>query len=90
MLHEIEIRCPANLLPDKLEVKINHLELGQAITAGQVAIPNGATLVGSPDDIVVQCTEIVEMAEPDALAEMGPAEPELIGRKAEDEEEPSE
>ena len=44
-LHELEIECPVMSLPDKLEVNINHLALGDSITAAQVEIPQGAKLL---------------------------------------------
>ena len=37
-LHELQIRCPANELPEKLEVSVNHLELGQTISASDVEL----------------------------------------------------
>jgi len=85
--HELEIECPADKLTDKLEVNINHLELEQSITAGQVELPPAATLVSSPEDVVVQCVVVEEQAEIEPGEEGAEsAEPEIIGRKKEDEE----
>ena len=85
LTHELEITCPANVLPDRLEVSINHLELDQSITAGQIELPQGAFLTSSPDEIVCQCVIVEALEEEEDAAEI--AEPEVIGRKAEDEEE---
>lgn len=85
MIHELEISCPATKVPDKLEVNINHLEIGQSVLAGEVPLPEGAELLSSPDDIVVQCTEPVE-EEVEEEGEAAGEEPEVIGRKPEDEE----
>lgn len=85
VIHSVEIRCPANMIPEKLELKIADLEVGQALRAKDIPLPNGAQLLENPDSIVVQCVTVAEEAEP--TAEPGaPAEPELIGRKKEDEE----
>ena len=78
-LHEIEIKCPADKMPDHLELKINDLQLGQALTAADVPLPEGASLVTDSDQIVVQCVEAQETEE--AQATEGPAEPEVIGKK---------
>ncbi len=86
LAHELEITCPANVLPDRLEININHLELDESITAGQIELPKGAFLTGPPEEIVCQCVviEALEVEEEAAAAES--AEPEVIGRKKEDEE----
>lgn len=86
LAHELEITCPANVLPDKLEVSINHLELDQSITAGQITLPSGAFLTGPPDEIVCQCI-VVETLEEELEAGPETAEPEVIGRKKEEDEE---
>ncbi len=82
-LHELQISCPASRLPEKLELRINSLEIGQSLTAKEVELPEGASLMTPADEIVVQCVEVLEAAEPEA-GEGGMAEPEVIGRKAED------
>ena len=83
-LHEIEIECPAGEIPDRLSVSINNLNLGESVTAGDVEIPGSATLITPDDQIIVQCIEPAEEAGEDDGAES--LEPEVIGRKAEDEE----
>ena len=85
LVHELEITCPANVLPDRLEVSINHLELDQSITAEQIELPQGAFLTSSPDEIICQCVIVETIEEEEEAAEI--AEPEVIGRKPEDEEE---
>jgi large subunit ribosomal protein L25 len=86
LVHEVEIECPAAAIPDRLEVNINSLALGQLVTAGQLKLPAGAKLVGDPEKTVVQCVEPAE--EEEAEPGIGESvEPEVIGRKAEEEEE---
>ena len=86
LAHELEIECEALKIPEKIEVSIAELELDGAIHAGEVKLPPGVVLLTDADRLVVQCT--LPMAEQEALglAEAGAAEPEVIGRKAEDEE----
>ncbi len=87
LIHNVDVSIPAVSVPEKLELRINDLELNGSITAGEIPLPDGAKLITSADDVVVQCAEVVaqeETAEADADA---PSEPEVIGRKSEDEEE---
>lgn len=86
VMHEIEIRCPVRSIPEKLELKIGDLEVGHSLRAKEVPLPEGASLVTSPDAIVVQCNVVVEEEATPAVAVPGAAaEPEVIGRKKEDE-----
>ena len=85
-LHELQIRCPSTEFVDKIEVNINALELGQTITVAQLELPKGATALADDDILVVQCVERDDAPEED-IAPVGSAEPEVIGRKAEDDDE---
>ena len=84
-LHEIDVRCPALKVPEHLEININGLELEQSITAGEVKLPESAILITDASAVVVACVaptvELEESEDGEASAE-----PEVIGRKAEDEE----
>jgi large subunit ribosomal protein L25 len=84
LVHQAEIECLATAIPDKLQVNINHLELLGTITLGQMELPQGVAVVGDPEAIVVQCVEPVEEVEAEAGTEG--AEPEVIGRKPDEEE----
>lgn len=89
VLHEVTIECPVSALPDKLEVKINDLDVGDAIHVSQLELPARATLVTDEHEVVVHCVQ--PTAEPEEEAEGGaPSEPELVGRKSEDEEDSDE
>jgi len=82
-LHEIEIECPAGKIPDGLSVSINHLNLGESITAGDIEIPPSAKLITPAEQIVVQCVEPAEELDPEEGAES--MEPEVIGQKDDEE-----
>jgi large subunit ribosomal protein L25 len=90
LLHEVEIMCPVELIPDMFEVSVNDLQLHQEFTAGQLKLPEGASLITSADEVVVHCVDAARMAaaaEESALPEGEVAEPEVIGRKKEETEE---
>ena len=87
MRQDLEIECPANVLPDKIVVNINSLELLQSITAGELELPEGARFLCDPSDVIVQCIVPTEIEEDEAEVGEGSAEPEVIGRQPDDEEE---
>ncbi|MFZ5832621.1 MAG: 50S ribosomal protein L25 [Planctomycetota bacterium] len=83
LLHQLRIDCPAGSIPDKLVVKINNLKLNEEIKAGQLELPSGAKLLDDPEEVVVECTVPVEA--PEEAEAAGPAEPEVIGAKKDEE-----
>ena len=87
VIHDTLIECPAVAIPEKLEININHLELGASICAKEIELPDEAILLCTPDTVIVQCNEPApEFDEEEQLADMS-VEPEVIGRKAAEDEE---
>lgn len=84
-LHELEIECRATNIPDKIQVNVNELHLNRAIAVADLKLPEGVRVLDDADEIVVQCVPPREEAE--AAGELGSVEPEVIGRKPEEEEE---
>ena len=83
--HEVDIECPVKAMPDRLEVNINLLHVGQSLTAAELSLPEGARLVTEPHLVLVQClAKAAEVEEEEGVPTEG-AEPEVIGRKAEEE-----
>lgn len=83
--HELEIECRAIQIPEKMQVNINDLHLGQSITAGQLPTAEGVRVLTDPETIIVHC--VLPRVEADTEGgEGGTAEPEIIGRKPGDEE----
>ena len=83
LLHDVHIECPAGTIPEKLFVSINKLKLDDHITLGQIELPPKAKALGDPESIVVQC--VIPEEKPEEEGEGGPAEPEVIGAKKEEE-----
>ena len=81
-LHELELECEAASVPEKIEVNINHLALGQIIHVSDLVLPAGSVALTDAGLLVVSCTEAVEKPEEETSADG--AEPEIIGRKKED------
>ncbi len=85
-VHEVEIACPASVIPEKIAVNINHLMLNESILLSGLKLPEGAKILASDlEEVVVEC--IVPQEQPEeAAAEAGAGEPEVIGAKKEEEE----
>jgi large subunit ribosomal protein L25 len=85
-LHTLSVECPAISVPDSIRVNINELQLGEAIHVRDLTLPPGVTAMTDPDAIVVHVT--MPAAEPEAPVEPAAesAEPEIIGKKAAEEE----
>ena len=83
-VHEVEIRCPVDRIPDKITLGINELGLDQSITAAHLPLPSGAELLIDPTTVVVHCTVPAAPAEEEAVPGEY-VEPEVIGRKATEE-----
>ena len=89
VLHDVKILCPAGLIPDKLEAKVGNLQVGDHLTAGQLELPKGATLITDADQAVVHC--VVPQAQDELAAGAGETiEPELIRKAKDSDEEESE
>ncbi len=69
-------------------MSINDLGLNGSITVSKLALPAGAKVFEEPDQDIVQCVEPAE--QPEEEEAVGEVEPELIGRKREEEGEASE
>ena len=69
---KVVVRCLPTAIPDALEHDISKLEIDDYLTAGQLALPAGVTLVSAPTMPVVHVAKIV-VQEVAAPAEAAPA-----------------
>ncbi len=76
--HELTIRCEAKNVPEHIHVNVSGLHLGQAIHAGEVTLPAGASMVTPAHEVVVQIAKPAGTAADEAV---GGGEPELIGKE---------
>ena len=76
--HALEIKGPAQSIPDNVSIDVSGLDVHQHVLAGDVALPTGFTLITPPDTVVisVEITRALasEEAPAEALAETPPAE----------------
>ena len=89
-LDELEVRCLPDAIPERIEVDISSLEIGDSIHVSDLTVPEGVEVEVDADRTVcsvVPPTVTAEEGEEEEEAEEETAEPEVIGRgKAEDEE----
>lgn len=80
-LHSITVDCLAYQIPDKIQVRIGALNLGEAIHVKDLAIPENVHVQNPPDAIVVHVIQVqtkdIQPVEVGASA----TEPEVIGKK---------
>jgi len=70
--HVLEIRGPAQSIPDHLTVDVANLGVHQHITAAQVTLPEGFSLL-TPPETVVASVEITRAAAVETPVEVAPA-----------------
>lgn len=89
MIHSIEIEVALDVIPDKLHLNINNLQIDGQLTAKDIEdLPEGAKITSDEDAMIVHCI-MPQVEEEEAPAEeAAAAEPEVIAKgKAEEEEE---
>jgi len=85
-LHEVEIRCPAGSIPDHLGLNVTDLHLGGSLTAADLELVEGVELVTPGDTVVAHIEEVRGEAE-EQLSEESTAEPEVIAKGGDKEQE---
>ncbi len=84
----IEIEALPGDLPPHLDVDITGLaEVGQHVVAGDLVLPGGVRLVSDPSEVIARIDLLAEEpVEEEPVLEEASAEPELVRRRAEEEE----
>jgi len=88
---EVEVECLPTMIPDKLQLDVSALHVGQHAEASSLVLPEGVVLADDPHRVIAAVSVAkaeVEVPAEGALIEAEQVEPELIGRgKAAEEEE---
>lgn len=83
--HTLNVTCPATSIPDSIRVEVSGLHVGESLHVKDLVLPPNVTVSADADLLVAHV--VSRAAEAEATGEAGPAEPEVIGRKVEKEEE---
>jgi len=79
-IHELPVSCRPDALPDMIKVDVTNLQVGEVLTVGQLALPEGVKVRGLADEDIV--FHVVLPTQDVAAAEgEGAAEPEAINEK---------
>ena len=87
-IHELEVECLPDALPESLDIDVSALELGAALHVSEIPVPEGVRILNDPELVVFHVFDpstIVEEEEAPAAeaaeGEAPAAEPEVIGEK---------
>lgn len=91
MIHNLSVECPVISVPESIRVNVAELQIDQALHVRELVLPEGVVVKTDPEAIVVQVSQKVEEVEAAPAAPIAEqAEPELIGKKKEEEAEEAE
>lgn len=79
----LEIECLPTDIPEAIPVPVKDVEVGQAVHAGEVQLPEGVTLVSPEDMLLVACHMVAAAKTTEELEEEAPVAPEVIGEEQE-------
>ncbi|MCD6351293.1 MAG: 50S ribosomal protein L25, partial [Armatimonadetes bacterium] len=71
-LYEVTVRCLPTEIPDRLELDITEMVIGDTLHISDVPTPEGVEIVNDPEEAVISCLapRIVEEEEPEAAEEV--------------------
>jgi len=84
-IHNLTVECSVISVPESIRVNVGELAMDQAIHVRDLKLPEGVTVTNDPDAIIVQVSQATQEPETDTGLATEAAEPEIIGKKAEDE-----
>jgi large subunit ribosomal protein L25 len=86
VLRELEVQCLPTAIPEKIEVDVNHLKIGDSIHVSDLQLVD-VEIVSDPQSSIVSVVPPTVFKEPEVAAAAAEEEPEVITEKKEEEEE---
>lgn len=87
-LWEVEVRCLPTQIPDRIQIDVSGLEIGDILHLKDLKRPEGVEILGDEEQVVlvIAAPRVVEeeKAEEAVVPEEGAAEPEVISRRKEE------
>jgi large subunit ribosomal protein L25 len=83
----VEVECRATDIPESIVVSVKEMQIGDAIHAEDIEMPNGVKLASPPELLLVTCHIVAAAKTTEEVEEEAPAAPEVIGEKEAEEEE---
>jgi large subunit ribosomal protein L25 len=85
MLNELHVECLVTDIPDVIRFNVSEMGLNSVLHIKELQLPKGVRALQDEDQIVATVREIAETTDETAAPAEGAAEPEIIGKKEEDE-----
>lgn len=85
VMNELEVECLVTEIPERIVQDVSHMEKDSVLHVSDLKLPPGVKVLNDAEQIVAQVREIREEVAAPVAAEEGAAEPEVIGRKKEEE-----
>ncbi len=90
-IREVTVKCLPTSLPDQLEIDVSQLEVGDSINVSELPVTEGVEIIENPEEILVSVvppTKVEEVVPAEEEVEEEELEPEVIGEKKEEGQEP--
>ena len=81
----LEIECRVTDIPETIVVSVKDVHVGGTLHARDIELPDGITLVSSPETLLVTCHLVAAAKSTEEVEEEMPAAPEVIGESKEPE-----
>jgi len=75
----LEIECKVSEIPETIVVSVKDVHVGGTLHAREIELPDGISLVSSPDTLLVTCHLVAAAKSTEEVEEEMPATPEVIG-----------
>ena len=83
MLNELEVECLVTDIPDSITVNVSEMKVDDSIHISDLKLPPGVRALQDPE-VIVAAVKVIEEEAAAPTPEGESAEPEVIGRKAEE------
>ena len=81
----LEIECMVSDIPETIVVSVKDLHVGDALHARDIVLPDGISLISSPDTLLVTCHLVTAAKTTEEIEGEMPSAPEVIGEVKEPE-----
>ncbi|MFA5093619.1 MAG: 50S ribosomal protein L25 [Candidatus Omnitrophota bacterium] len=83
LLWEIQVECLPTAIPEKLEIDVSGLKIGDALFVKDIVAPDGVKILNDPEVRIFAVEKPVEIKPEEAAAEAetAPSEPEVLKQK---------
>lgn len=82
----LEVECKATDIPESIIISVKEMNVGDALHAGDIELPEGVKLASPPDILLVSCHVVIAAKTTEEVEEEVPTAPEVIGETEEAEE----